>query len=594
MIQIQSVSKSYGDRNLFRDISFSLTSKEKVGLLGRNGTGKTTFIKFLSGDETPDTGAVIVPKGYRIGHLSQHISFTKDQLLEEACLGLPPGEEYSSYLVEEILMGLGFSEEDFLKSPHAFSGGYQLRIQLAKILASRPDALLLDEPTNFLDLPSIRWVEKYFKKWPGEMIIISHDREFLDSVCTSMALLHRGKMYRQQGSTSMIYELVAQSEELYERTRVNVEKKKAHLQNFVDRFGAKASKAVQAQSKTKAINKLPSLTKLAGFSGWDLNFPYAEYRGKKIFSIKEMGFHFKEEQPLFDDFNLTLYNGQKIACIGKNGKGKSTLLRLIAGFVEPLKGEIEISDGIELGFFGQGQSFQLEESAAIEEEIGAANPKLAYSEVRRICGLMMFSGDLAKKKRTVLSGGEKSRVLLGKTIATKGNLLLLDEPTNHLDVESIEALIEAIERYPGSVVLVTHSEHVLRSMNLDRLIVFNDDSVEIFDGGYEDYLQSDLSLFFEDAPAKKSKKKKGSPKKNAITNDLEIKSAKKKVRDIEKVLEKDELRAARLQEELVECMSNSNTSKMETLSKEYDSLKKHIESQYEALESIHNDLDRLI
>ena len=367
--------------------------------------------------------------------------------------------------------------------------GFQLRLHLAKVLLSEPDCLLLDEPTNYLDILSIRFLSRFLKQWKGELILISHDREFMDDVTTHTLGVHRKKVKKVKGGTTVFFERVIQEEEIYARTRQNLEKKKAHLQSYIDRFGAKASKAAQAQSRQKMLGRIPALEELKNLYNLNFNFHERPFMGKKMVEVKEIVFSYEMEKPIIHEFSLAIEKGERIAIIGKNGYGKSTLLRLISGELGPLKGEVRVSEAASIGYFGQTNIQRLKDSATIEEEISVANPTLNLTDVKSICGQMMFGGDAAKKKISVLSGGEKSRVLLGKILAKPCNLLLLDEPTHHLDVESIEALIDALEDFEGAVVIVTHSELILKRLALHKLIVCHVSRQELFLGHYEDFLE---------------------------------------------------------------------------------------------------------
>lgn len=490
MIQVDGLTLAYHGEPLFENASFSLQPKERCALVGRNGSGKSSLFRMLQGKETPDKGTITKRKNYLIGALDQHIVFTRPTLIEEAALGLRPDEQDCIYKAETILFGLGFSEADLDRSPEEFSGGYQLRLHLAKVIIGEPDCLLLDEPTNYLDIVSIRWFTKFLREWKGEFIMISHDREFLDSVSTHTMGIHRQKIDKVKGDTIHFFEQIMQKEEIHEKTRQNLEKKREHLQGFIERFGAKASKATQAASKQKALSRIPVLENLKDLYQLDFQFNEAQFYGKKMLEANEVSFSYRPdpEQHLIEDFSLTVEKGERIAIIGKNGRGKSTLLRLLAGDLSPNKGVIKRSDNLEIGYFGQTNIDRLHPKHTIEEEIAAANPKLNYTRVKAICGLMMFSGDKSTKPNSVLSGGEKSRVLLGKILATSCNFLLLDEPTHHLDLESIEALIDAIEDFHGAVIMVTHSELILKRMVLDKIVVCHEGKQELFLGTYEEFL----------------------------------------------------------------------------------------------------------
>lgn len=491
MIQVDGLTLAYQGEPLFEEASFSIQPGERCAFVGRNGAGKSSLFRLLIGKETPDKGTIAKRKNYIIGILDQHIVFTRSTLIEEAALGLRPDEQECIYKAESILFGLGFNEEDFNRSPQEFSGGYQLRLHLAKVLLAEPDCLLLDEPTNYLDIVSIRWFTKFLNEWKGEFILISHDREFLDSVSTHTLGIHRQKITKVKGNTQHFFEQILLKEEIHEKTRQNLEKKREQLQGFIDRFGAKASKATQAASKQKALDRMGMLENLKNLYQLDFQFNEAAFHSKKMLEANNLSFSYQPmlSPLLIENFSLSIEKGERIAIIGKNGRGKSTLLRLLAGDLESNGGNIARSENLQLGYFGQTNIDRLHPRNSIEEEIAAANPKLNYTQVKAICGLMMFSGDKSHKVNSVLSGGEKSRVLLGKILATCCNFLLLDEPTHHLDLESIEALISAVEDFNGAVVMVTHSELILKRMDLDKIVVCHEGKQELFLGTYEEFLE---------------------------------------------------------------------------------------------------------
>jgi ATP-binding cassette subfamily F protein 3 len=552
MIQVDALTMAFGGQTLFQNASFSIQPGERCGLVGRNGSGKTTLFKLLGGKDSPEKGSISLRKGYKLGVLSQHIHFTQPTVLEEACTALPPQDRDSVYKAEKILGGLGFQEEDMDRSPSDFSGGYQLRLHLAKVLIAEPDCLLLDEPTNYLDIVSLRWFRRFLKSWKGEMILITHDREFMDSVTTHTLGIHRKEMKKVKGGTKELFEQILAQEEIHERTRANLDKKKAHLQGFIDRFGAKATKATQAQSRQKILDKMPSLEKLAHLYNLDFDFKEAPFPGKKMTEASHV--HFAYTDPLIREFNLAIEKGERIAFIGKNGRGKSTLLRLLAGDLEPKQGTIVSSDNLKIGYFGQTNIDRLHPDNTVEEEISSVNRGLNMTEARSICGLMMFSGDLATKSCSVLSGGERSRVLLGKIIATPVNLLLLDEPTHHLDMESIEALVDALEVFAGAVVIVTHSELILNRLCLDKIVICRADGQQLHHGDYASFLEKDG--WHDDELARPEKKSSGREDRRDRAERVQeraklLKPLEQKIEKLEKQLSKLEVEQSAAYEELI-------------------------------------------
>ncbi|MGE4619791.1 MAG: ATP-binding cassette domain-containing protein [Planctomycetota bacterium] len=490
MLQIQSIRKSFGKQILFDDAGCLIEAGEKVGIVGANGHGKSTLLKMILHEMEPDDGLITVNRGIRIGHLSQHLVFEEKTTLDEACLVLPIEEEgfLETYRAEAMLMGLGFSKEQLAQPPNELSGGFQVRLNLAKALLEDPDLLLLDEPNNYLDIVSLRWLRGFLRKWNRTLLLVTHDREFMDSVTTHTLAVHRQKLRKFKGSTEKAWDQIYIEEEMHEKTRMNSERKIAHEMRFVERFRAKARRASQAQSRLKQIAKRERLEKLDEISTLSFSFNHTPNPGKWSTETRSIDFNYPDGPTLISGLELHIGAHDRIGVIGPNGKGKSTLLRLLAGELKPVQGEIRSHPSTNQNLFGQSAMKVLQDSRAIEEEVSNANTMLTRTQVRDICGAMMFGGDLALKKVEVLSGGEKARTLLGRVLARPSNLLLLDEPTNHLDMASTEALIEAINAFPGSVVMVTHVESVLRE-TCNRLVIFDNQKVRVFEGGYEDFLR---------------------------------------------------------------------------------------------------------
>jgi ATP-binding cassette, subfamily F, member 3 len=490
MIQVSGLFKTYGRQVIFDNIGFTINAGERVGLVGRNGHGKTTLFRLITGEEHPDAGTIAVPSGYNVGYLSQHLSFRGKTVLEEASFGLSPSDDGrdETYRAGAVLLGLGFSTDDYQRSPLDLSGGYQVRLNLAKLLVSGPNLLLLDEPTNYLDIVSIRWLVQFLRNWKNELILITHDREFMDSVTTHTMGIHRCRIRKIDGPTHKLYQQIVQEEEVYERTRINDDKKRKEAEDFINRFRAKATKAKAVQSRIKALQKKERFDQLSEIKTLDFSFRSAPFTGKQLIAMEDISFSFDNGTPfLIDGFGISVGKKDRIAVIGKNGKGKTTLLNLMAGEIAPGGGTIIRHQQLQPAYFGQTNILRLTPDRTVEEEIMDVHPEGSRGAARTICGAMMFEGDSALKKICVLSGGEKSRVLLGKLLVGPANLLLLDEPTNHLDMESIDSLIEAIDAFDGAVVIVTHSEMILHAI-AERLIVFDGGKVEVFEGSYQDFL----------------------------------------------------------------------------------------------------------
>ena len=599
MLNIESISKGFADQVLLEDTGMQINSGERVGLVGRNGHGKTTLLNMIAGLDHPDQGRISIPSGYRIGVLSQHIQFEKTSVLDEAMLGLPEHEQDHFWKAEKILAGLGFSQTDMHKDPMQFSGGYQVRLNLAKVLVSEPDLLILDEPTNYLDITSIRWITRFLVSWPREMLLVTHDRGFMDNVVTHIVGIHRRKMKKIQGDTSKYYLQVAQDEEIYEKTRVNEEKRKKEIELFITRFRAKARLANMVQSRIKTLSKLESKDKLAEMKNLDFCFNYLPFTGKQVLTANQLYFGYKKSTPLIENFSLTVYPQDRIGIIGKNGKGKTTLLKLLSGQMPPDSGWVKPNPGVETGFFEQTNVQTLNPGFTVEEELIHSHPDTDRQRARNICGAMMFEQDAALKKISVLSGGEKARVMLGKLLIRPLNLLLLDEPSNHLDIESSDAFVEALNAFDGGVVLVTHNEMFLHAL-ATRLVIFTSQGIDIFEGTYQEFLDKQG---WEDEDALPVKKNKGSglPKKLLRQKKSELVTEKsklltplnKKVTRLEDEIEAKEEKMALVNKELLEASEQQDGIKIADLSKIYAELEAEIETLFISLEEFSNKTEKI-
>jgi ATP-binding cassette subfamily F protein 3 len=583
VIKINQLSKSYSTHALFTDVTLQMNAGDRLGLVGRNGHGKTTLFRLILKQEEPDVGQIVIPRNYKIGHLEQHLHFTKPTILGEAALGLPEEESHSIYKAEAILFGLGFAHPDLTKPPHEFSGGFQIRINLAKLLLSEPNLLLLDEPTNYLDLPSVRWITRFFSNLKGELILISHDRGFMDGVTTHTAVIHRQKVRKFEGGTAKAYSQIALEEEIHEKTRVNEEKKRSHAEDFIRRFRAQASKAKMVQSRIKMLEKLPRLEGLSELQDLDFEFRHAEFKAKTLLEASDVSFGYTRGHLLFRDLNLAIKAGDRIGVIGKNGKGKSTLLNVLSGDAKPATGEIKTHPDMKLGYFGQTNIQRLNSKFTVEQELEHANPSLTRTQVRNICGTMMFGGDLALKKISVLSGGEKSRTLLGKILAHPSNLLLLDEPNNHLDMQSIDALIESLQEFPGASLFVTHNERMLRAL-ATRLVVFHRGRVDVFNSTYDDFLEK---VGWEDEGDGRSGQKTPSSR-NDYQERRELEKAERKKKSRLEKLEAEIITSENtlnlFNEQLVVASNRGNLVQMRDLSEKITHMAKAIEDLYRKYE----------
>lgn len=599
MIQVFNLSKSYNGVYLFREMSFSVSKGEIIGLVGRNGAGKSTLVKIIAGLESRDEGKFDQPSGYKLGYLDQHIHFTKKTLLEECCQVLSEEEQYDYYKAEIILFGLGFTKEDLEKDPSVFSGGFQLRINLTKTLLQNPDLLLLDEPTNYLDILSLRWLRRFLKNFNGEAILITHDRSFMDSVTTHTMGIHRKKLVKIKGSTDKYYEKIKVDEEIYESTRINQELKIKEMQKFVDRFGAKASKATQAKSKQKQIDKIEVFEKLTTQYRPGFKFQYEKTPSKVSMEVNDLSFSYtgKDVDNLFKDLSFRVESHDMIGVIGKNGKGKTTLLNVLNGISKQTDGVIKKNPNTVEGYYRQTNRKDLHPDNTVYQEIYESNPELSISAGRAICGAMMFPGDDADKKISVLSGGEQSRVLFGQVIAKPANLLLLDEPSNHLDMESIEVMIDEIKKFKGAVIIVTHNEDMLRRL-ANKLIIFHEGHTDLFLGTYDEFLAKigweEEVLESGSAIDKKSEKKSSNKETYSSNKKLNriIRMLKRNAEKFEKdIHDKEAQIETKKAEALLVVQNEPNSEKVPVLYSEIEGVEKDIETLYIKLEETQKELE---
>ncbi|NOQ31572.1 MAG: ATP-binding cassette domain-containing protein [Helicobacteraceae bacterium] len=598
MIQLTNISKSYSSQELFNSLSFKLNSGNRVGLVGRNGSGKSTLFKLILAEESADSGDVIIPKNYKIGTLRQHLTFNEPTLREEAALALSEDMKYDTYRVEKILFGLGFVESDLDKDPLSFSGGYQIRINLAKLLVTEPNLLLLDEPTNYLDIVSLRWLKSFLRSFEGEVILITHDRDFMDSVCTHTMGIIRKSLTLIEGNTYKFYEQLEANDELHAKHKIAQDKKVKELEDFIAKNKARASTATRAQSKVKELEKMDLLDDLGFDNTLSFDFNFKDTPAKVLLDVKDLSFGYSADKILFKNISFTLEKGECLGIIGKNGKGKSTLLNTIAKELKQLSGDIEYHGTTSFAHFGQTNIAHLNPKNSVMDEIYVGNPKLSESSVRSICGGMMFSGDSAKKKIALLSGGEKSRVMLGQILAKNVNLLFLDEPTNHLDMDSIDALSKAIKNFKGSVIIVTHSEELLRKV-CDRLIIFASDEAKYFDGGYDDFL-SKIGWDEEESNEKVKVVPKSNSKENKKLRADLVRERSKTTAPLKKKVEKFENEIMELEDqisenhkELIEVSNNGDSSRLMELSKIVSDDENRVEELFDLFEEAQIELDEI-
>ncbi len=519
-----NVTFEFGARTIVQDATWHIQPNERIGLIGFNGTGKSTLLKVLVGEYLPSAGTVERSRGTSIGYLHQDLlSFdTNDSILQVALSAFERvqqlekeieeiGKElektgaedllhqYTDKLheletlggynihhkTEEVLQGLGFSNADLQRPYREFSGGWRMRVLLAKMILQQPDLLLLDEPTNHLDMPSIEWLEKYLTHYQGSVVIVSHDKFFLNRMVTKIVELYQRQLHIYNGNYEFYETEKEQRVELMQRAFENQQDYIRQQERFIERFKAKASKAAAAQSAMKRLDKLDRLEDVV-IERPDLriNFRIDKVPGKILCELKHITKKFGDNV-IVDDAEAEINRGDKIALIGANGKGKSTLLRIIAG-IESYNGDRRWGHNVEESFYAQHQLESLDLNNTVLEEMKTAGSQKTEQELRTLLGCFLFSGDDSDKKIKVLSGGEKARVALAKTIVGKGNFLMLDEPTNHLDMHSVELLVEALKKYEGSLILVSHDRYFVSKV-ANTIWEIDEQKIKVFAGGYDEW-----------------------------------------------------------------------------------------------------------
>ena len=586
MLTISGLTKFYGHQNLFKDVDLNIAPKEKIGLIGRNGTGKSTFLKILLGDETATEGRIEIPNGYRIRSLEQNLKFEHKTVLSQVCSALPESSNNEDWKAKSILMGLGFDTYDFDRPPSEFSSGFQVRIRLSEALVSESDLLLLDEPTNYLDILSLRWLERFLKSWKGAFILVTHDRHFMNLVVSHTIAIHRGRMRKMAGGPVKLLAHIKKDEEIYDKTRKNQEKKREKDKDFIRKFRAGARSAGMVQSRIKSMNKQVIKDKLDNIATIKFHFKSIPCKSDSVVQATDVNFGYVPDQQLIKDFSLTTFPGDRIAIIGRNGKGKSTLLRLLHQTLTPDSGKVRIPPTLAVGYFGVDAIRDLVPGKSILEEL-MGRSGISEQEVRNLCGLLLFRGDDVKKRISTISGGEKSRVCLGKTLLFPSQLLMLDEPTNHLDMESVQALSEAIEDYDGTVIFVTHNEDMLSRL-ATRLVLFDNDEIRVLDYGYDKFL-SEGGWSEEDENAFKASKGI-SYQKQQYLNEKEARRQerleKQQLEKFGKEIDKLEKEKVKMSESFQEACLNKDTESIKKLGLQLKEIEDVINQKYKEMENM--------
>ncbi|MEQ1862073.1 MAG: ABC-F family ATP-binding cassette domain-containing protein [Chthoniobacteraceae bacterium] len=491
MLTVSQVSKSFGGRTLFQDASLLVRPGERLGLVGPNGAGKSTLFSLILGEDTPDAGSIRTERGVSIGFLPQESKPFDDETVLQ--IATAHASEDDAWEVEpkakRILAGLAFREADYAKPARTLSGGWVMRAHLARLLVQEPDLLLLDEPTNHLDLESLQWFQRHLCNYRGAILVISHDREFLNQLVNSVVEICRSRLVRYVGNyDDFVREKIARDEQ-HAAAYANQQREIAHLQDFVNRFRAKASKATQAQSKLKQIERMERIeAPLAAEKGVaKFSFPQPQRSGSRVITLKDVR-HAYDALVVYESLNFEAERGQRTVLVGPNGAGKSTLLKLLGGVLPVQRGERDPGHNVKVGYFAQYRIEQLHpRHTVLQSALDSPNP-VGEQTARTVLGSFLFRGDDVFKPVSVLSGGEKSRLALVKLLLDPPNLLLMDEPTTHLDIGSIDSLIGALQQYEGTLVFISHDVHFIRAI-AKTVLHINAGVLTPYAGDYDYYLE---------------------------------------------------------------------------------------------------------
>jgi len=619
----------FSTQEIFRNVSAIINPRDRIGLVGRNGAGKTTLLRIIVGIQAPTEGQVVKPDGVDIGYLPQQMKYTDKQILWDEILGAfseiiamekeidelqsqiedPDISEsqpelfdrYSELLhryqllggnsyeagIEQTLLGLGFKRTDFNRSTAEFSGGWRMRIELARILLSKPEILLLDEPTNHLDIESIEWLEKYLSEYEGAVVLISHDRKFLDTVTNRTVEISLGKLYDYKVSYSRFRTIRAERREQQLAAYRNQQKKIEDTERFIERFRYKNTKAIQVQSRIKMLEKMDIVEiELEDFRTFNIKFPPAPRSGTIVIETRRMTKHY-EDLCVLKNIDLLIERGEKVAFVGKNGEGKTTFSRILVGELE-YEGNVKIGHNVNIGYFAQNQDEIMNENKTVFSTIDDVAVGDIRTQTRNILGAFLFHGEDIDKKVKVLSGGERSRLALAQLLLKPYNLLILDEPTNHLDMRSKDILKHALLQYDGTLIVVSHDREFLDGL-VDKVYEFGDMKVREHLGGIYEFLQRKQISSLKEVEKGDRQASSGRSPKNS-SNKLEYEKKKnfeKRKRSAQRKVEQSEENIARLEDELEtldQLMHDPENIKDQSVFSKYEQLKSELFQEMQSWE----------
>ena len=650
MLTVNNLEIIYGDKLLFNNVSARINDKDRIGLVGVNGAGKSTLLKVIGGISETDPGVVKRPKRFSVAYLPQEASaldsgrtiyqeaenafaeaLVMQQDLDEINRQLeavaPENSEFSNLLkqqgelqyrleridifrvqskIEKVLMGLGFTVEDFDRPSSSLSGGWLMRLMLAKLLLAMPDLLLLDEPTNHLDLDSLTWVEIFLKTYDGGLVIISHDRTFLDQVTTTTWEISLGRLTVFKGNYT---KYVADKEIRMEVDRAAYANQQAQIKQtmrFVQRFRAKSTKAKQVQSRLKQLSRMERIELAESEQEVSFRFPPAAPSGRLALDIESLVKRYEEKQ-VFQDVSFQLQRGDKMAVVGVNGAGKSTLMRILAGLENQDDGKVKLGHNAKISYFGQHQAQELESSFTALQTLSAVAGDMTTTQIRSLLGAFLFRGEEVDKKVQVLSGGEKSRLALAKMIVQPANLLILDEPTNHLDMSSQEILQEAMVQYDGTIIIVSHNRHFVNRF-VNKVLEIKAGRSTLYEGNIEDYLfklnilqEKEFANRLKEEEAAQTEQPAKQKGKAARQEQAIIRQEKsRKLNPLKKEAEKAEEQIAGLEsrkKELEQLMADpqlyQDQDKFTECSKEYNSLERKLKRLYQRWEEVQAKIEAI-
>ncbi len=655
MLSINDLSLQYGNKHIFRNVAVQIHTGDRVGLAGVNGAGKSTLLKIMCGQQEVDPGIVNRASWFSVAYLPQEVSIELgsrslfaeaesafddvlaqqeelETISEELALLDADSPEIETLLsrqgelqhqlegsdvfrirpqVERVLFGLGFSPDDLEREVKSFSGGWIMRLLLAKLLLKRPSLLLLDEPTNHLDLDSLTWLEDFLLGYQGSMVIISHDRSFLDRVTSTTWELSLGKLSVFRGNYSHYLVEKAQRLELERAAYENQQAQIRQSERFITRFRAKSTKAKQVQSRVKLLEKMERLELSETDRSIHFSFPPAAASGRDVLSLGNVCKNYNGST-VFDGVNLALQRGDKLAVVGVNGAGKTTLMKIIAG-IEPAEGEIKLGHNVILSYFGQHQAQELPGELSILDTVYHTANEMTITQVRSLLGAFLFTGDEVEKQVRVLSGGEKSRVALAKMLVRPANLLLLDEPTNHLDMSSQEILQEAMAQYEGTIIVVSHNRFFVNSF-VNKVLEIRGGKATIHEGNVDDYLEWRRKMDTQAAEDNRSRATEPADRKDAAPAEMapvdkksqrkqraqerqllnkKLGPWKKKSDDAEREIEKHESRKGELEELMAAPDLYADQGKWSATSKEYSQVERHLERAYQRWEEAQQAMEAI-